>query len=91
MTNWRGRNAGYPNLRIDRHNAIVNRLAKHTRERGWTTEVEPHVRHTDDTLFKPDLAIHQEEKFLISDVSVNWEGRISLGQLYNAKEAANSR
>lgn len=73
--------------RIDRHNAIVNRIARHTREKGWTTEVEPHVRHVDGTLYKPDLAIHKAGEVIISDVSVNWEGRISLGQSYTAKRA----
>lgn len=44
-------------IMIKRHNAIVTKVADHTRQRGWQTEVEPHVRHRDGTLFKPDLMI----------------------------------
>lgn len=48
--------------RIRRHNNVVKRIAEHTRSKKWATENEPHVRHNDGTLYKPDLAIHKGNK-----------------------------
>lgn len=56
---------------IKRHNSIVAKVARHCRRRGWTTEVEPRVRHADSQLFIPDLAVHQPSNTTtICDVQV---------------------
>lgn len=61
--------------RIEHHNHIARRVAKHAREENWKTDKEPHVRHSDGILFKPDIAIHQENRITITNNSVNWEGQ----------------
>lgn len=48
---------------------------------------EPHVRHDDGTLFKPDITVHLTPNSLaVGDSGVNWEGDIPLGQLQIAKK-----
>lgn len=43
-------------------------------QRSWQTEVEPHVRHRDGTVFKPDLVIHLTNgKTVVSYARVSWE------------------
>lgn len=39
-----------------------------------TVVAEPHIRHQDGTLFKPDLVITKGDKTIITDVQVCWEG-----------------
>lgn len=74
--------------RIHRHNAIVKKIAKHSRGRGWRVEEEPHVRHTDGRLYKPDLAIHiSNSQVLITDVQVAWEAPRTLAETWDQKRA----
>lgn len=40
--------------RISRHNEIARKIERHCR-RQWPVSAEPHVRHSDGTLYKPDL------------------------------------
>lgn len=73
--------------RIRRHNEIVNKIANHTRGRNLATETEPHVRHQDGTLFKPDLAIHiGKDEILICDIQVSWDEGDSLQTAWARKE-----
>lgn len=72
--------------RIRRHNEIARKVANFVRPRHQVDE-EPHVRHTDGTLFKPDLAIHMPSEVLIVDVGVNWEGNVTLARSHSAKKA----
>lgn len=61
-------------LRIERHNEIVKKIRKHCRTKNWAVEDEPHVRHSNGKLFKPDLVIHKpDETSLVVDVQVSWE------------------
>lgn len=64
--------------RVKRHDDVLRILASFS-GKTWPTEREPHVRHSDGTLFKPDLAVHiSNDKVLISDVAVCWEGQQTL-------------
>lgn len=60
--------------RIRRYDEIVKKVARHSRRRGWTVEVEPRVYHPDRQLYKPDLVIHQPRGLTVVDVQVCWEG-----------------
>lgn len=72
--------------RIQRHNEVVQKLAKHVRKKGWPVGVEPRMRHPDGQLFIPDLAIHLSDKpILICDVQVNWEGPRTLAESWQRK------
>lgn len=72
--------------RIKRHNSIVAKVARHCRRKGWTTEVEPRVRHVDGQLFIPDLAVHQPNSTLtICDVQVCWESTRTLAESWDRK------
>lgn len=74
--------------RIKRHNEIVSKIAQHTRSRKLPTELEPHIRHADGTLFKPDLAIHNSTNTItIADVQISWDTGDSLQQAWHRKEA----
>lgn len=57
-------------LRISRH-----KISKHCQKRlNAEVENEPHVRHPNGTLYKPNLAIHLPENItIIFDAQVNWE------------------
>lgn len=66
--------------RITRHNHIAKKLAAHCRTKGWSVSEEPHVRHTDGTLFKPDLIATKGQDVVVSDVQVVWEGAIHPAQ-----------
>lgn len=73
--------------RIGRHNEIVKKIRNHCKVKKWTTEEEPHVRHPDGTLYKPDLIVHLSNKVVITDVQVCWEGEIPLGASHDRKRA----
>lgn len=71
--------------RVRRHDEIVKRSADHCRKR-WPTEVEPHVRHRDGRLYKPDLVIHKDDgTTVVCDVQVSWEGVSGLGDAWRRK------
>lgn len=70
--------------RIRRHDEIARKLAKFTLKK-WPTEYEPHIRHTDGTLFKPDVVIHTEQLTVVADVSVNWEAQQPLAASWATK------
>lgn len=71
--------------RISRHNEIARKIQRHC-QRQWTVDAEPHVRHPNGTLYKPDLAITQGENVIICDVGVSWEGTITLAQAHENKK-----
>lgn len=70
--------------RIRRHDEIVNKLAKHS-SRQWVTEKEPHIRHQDGTLFKPDVVVHLPDQIVIADVAVSWEAHQPLSISWQTK------
>lgn len=73
--------------RINRHNEVVKKIARYCRQSGLEVVEEPHVRHEDGTLYKPDLAIWTNPSNIeIVDVGVNWEGNVSLEQTRIAKK-----
>lgn len=60
--------------RIDRHNEVVTKIARHCKSQKWSIEEEPHIRHSSGVLFKPDLAVHQPGDItVIADVQVAWD------------------
>lgn len=65
-------------MRIGRHDNVVKHIANHCRRKSWRTEVEPHVRHADGQLFKPDIVVHQPDRTIVCDVQVSWEGSTPL-------------
>lgn len=71
--------------RIHRHNEIVHKIKTHCVKHKWPVEEEPHVRHPDGTLFKPDLVIHRGDQTIVCDVQVSWEGNVPLGVSHNNK------
>lgn len=50
--------------RIRRHDEIARKLANFTTKK-WPTEYEPHIRHTDSTLYKPDVIVHTNNQISI--------------------------
>lgn len=70
--------------RVQRHNEVAKKITAHCKKK-WNVEEEPHVRHEDETLFKPDLLIHQENTIVITDIQVCWEGEVNLGQAHERK------
>ncbi|XP_017768902.1 PREDICTED: uncharacterized protein LOC108557038, partial [Nicrophorus vespilloides] len=74
-------------VRIARHNEICAKLADHCRRRGWVVEEEPHVRHMDGRLYKPDLAIRTgPDRLTVCDVQVSWSGDRGLDQAWTDKQ-----
>lgn len=80
--------------RIRRHDQIVKRVAQETRRAGLTTEVEPHIRHQDGRLYKPDLVVHlpnrvdkaSPKRIVVCDVQVSWEGPRPLSDTWTRKQ-----
>lgn len=65
----------------------MRRVGRHCRRKGWEVEQEPHVRHTNGILFKPDLVVHfGDDTSLVCDVQVSWEGDVTLGETWSRKE-----
>lgn len=73
--------------RIRRHNELAKKLAAHCKKREWTVVEEPHVRHDDGTLFKPDLIATKGDSALVMDVQVIREGNLGLAALHDNKRA----
>lgn len=44
----------------------------------WEVHKEPHIRHSDGTLYKPDLVVIQPNRLIVCDIAVNWGGSIPL-------------
>lgn len=74
--------------RIRRHNEITKKIAGHCKRMKWPTELDPHVRRADGTLFKPDLLIHKSPStIIICGIQVCWEGDLTLQQSHDRKKA----
>lgn len=63
--------------RIQRHTEIAKKIRDYCKQKKWTVEYEPLVRHPDGTLFKPDLIIHRENTTSIVDAQVCWEADLT--------------
>lgn len=65
---------------------IVKKISQHCNRHQWSIETEPHVRHHDGKLYKPDLAIHiNQSQILILDVQISWESPRLLLQTWENK------
>lgn len=72
--------------RIRRHNEVARKIAKHCRSRSWVVEEEPHVRHPQGQLFKPDLVVHRQGlPSVVCDVQVSWDGYEPLAEAWRNK------
>lgn len=72
--------------RVQRHNEAAKKVAKHCRDSGWEVLEEPHVRHRDGTLYKPDIVLDKGSDIVICDVQVSWEGDLSWETVYKNKK-----
>ncbi|KAJ3655441.1 hypothetical protein Zmor_014573 [Zophobas morio] len=74
--------------RIQRHDAVVKKIAAHCVREGWRVDEEPRVRHDDGTLYKPDLVIFKTEaRAVVADAQVSWETGSSMQEVWNKKKA----
>lgn len=72
--------------RIHRHNEIARKISRHCKKKKWNVENEPHVRHPDGQLYKPDLAVHKTDgQLVITDVQISWEAPRPLAQSWENK------
>lgn len=76
--------------RIRRHDRIVNLAKKLFVKYGWSVEVEPRIRCASGILKIPDLVCKKEDKIVVCDAAVSWEGPQSLDVAYNNKKATYS-
>lgn len=65
--------------RIRRHE-IVKKVANQAKTVASSMALEPHVRHSDGTLFKPDIIAQINNTAHIIDIQVCWEGDLSLDE-----------
>lgn len=70
--------------RICRHDEVLRKVYNFA-TRKWPSELEPHVRHQDGTLFKPDLVVHQPDSTTVVDVAICWEGHQPLSAAWQTK------
>lgn len=73
--------------RIRRHDRIVHLLQKFLTQKGWKVEVEPRIRCASGILKIPDLVCLKDNKMVVCDVAIAWEGPQSLDVTYNHKRA----
>lgn len=73
--------------RIARHDWVMKRIIKHARFKGWIVKKEPHIRSIDGALKKPDILFAKDDKVIICDVGISWEGPIGLNLAYSNKVA----
>lgn len=71
--------------RIKRHDYIVHDLHKLGARYGWNVVEEPHFRTSDGLLRKPDLLFMNNDKIIISDVQVVWEGPRPIAAAFQSK------
>ncbi|KAJ4427049.1 hypothetical protein ANN_26848 [Periplaneta americana] len=69
---------------INRHNAIVKRIAEESTKRGYTVAREPqHL--VDERRLKPDLVLTNEDGVLVVDVTVRYDNGSSLYDAHKEK------
>lgn len=73
--------------RIKRHNEIAKKMAAHCKTRKFNVVEEPHIRHEDGTLFKPDLITVVDDAVIITDTQVVWEGTLTLDHQHENKRS----
>lgn len=65
----------------------MHKIAQHCRQRNSTIVEEPHVRHPNGSLFKPDIAVISDRQVIIVDIGISWAGDADLKQAHLAKKA----
>lgn len=72
--------------RVARHNEVANKISGYLRKKGFPTETEPHIRHSDGQLYKPDIVVHvSDDDSVVCDVQIAWEGTRPLSQTWTDK------
>jgi hypothetical protein len=72
--------------RVRRHNAVATKIATQCRRDGKEVLEEPHVRHRDGTLYKPDLVVFRSpDDAVVCDVQISWEVGSSSTQVWHRK------
>lgn len=71
--------------RILRHDYVVQRLRDIAKKKGWTVNMEQHIRLPDGSLKKPDLILSQNGVLLITDIGISWEGPRTLAETHTNK------
>ena len=71
--------------RCRRHDFIVKDVQRWGEANGWDTLVEPHFR-SPEGLRKPDLLLLKDDKIIITDIQVVWEGPRVMAAAYTTKE-----
>jgi hypothetical protein len=60
--------------RVHRHNSVATKIAVQCRKDGREVLEEPHVRHPDGTLYKPDLVVFRSATdAVVCDIQISWE------------------
>lgn len=70
--------------RIKRHDYVLRRLTDAAKKHRWKVRIEPHIWSAGGML-KPDAILEKDNRVIITDVGVNWEGDISLSVQYEHK------
>ncbi|KAH0813360.1 hypothetical protein GEV33_009431 [Tenebrio molitor] len=72
--------------RIHRHKAVATKIAVQCRKDGREVLEEPHIRHPDGTLYKPDLIVFRSPTdAIVCDVQVSWEVGLSSAEVWRRK------
>jgi hypothetical protein len=72
--------------RIHRHKAVATKIAVQCRKDGREVLEEPHIRHPDGTLYKPDLIVFRSPTdAIVCDVQVSWEVGPSSAEVWRRK------
>jgi hypothetical protein len=72
--------------RVHRHNAVATKIAVQCRKDGREVLEEPHIRHPDGTLYKPDLIVFRSPTdAIVCDVQVSWEVGPSSAEVWRRK------
>jgi hypothetical protein len=72
--------------RVRCHNAVATKIAIQCRKDGREVLEEPHVRHQDGTLYKPNLVVFRSPNdAVVCDVQISWEDGSSSTRIWHRK------
>ncbi|GCC16572.1 hypothetical protein chiPu_0022439 [Chiloscyllium punctatum] len=65
------------NMRIKRHNRVVEELTKYVKKYGWMTFMEPRIKDNTGKLWIPDLIFKKDDQIVVVDVTVRGDFQIN--------------
>lgn len=71
--------------RISRHNHLAKKFASESKKKQWRCVEEPRLRLSTGELRKPDLVLIKNDKAVVCDIGVHWEGWGDLKKFWNNK------